>query len=190
MKYSASFFKETLNKLVPLAVRQTHHEWNRQLTVRPEPVEGLNQRFLKQLGFSYMEVLIATFLIAITLVPAMDALKTGITSANVHETLTTGHYKRLEKMAELQATPFINLLEAAGDATNNITPTSYSESAGTTNRTLVYIALYDGDADPFTITDTNADSDNDPYTGNTANLLWLKVTTEGGAQSLETLISR
>jgi hypothetical protein len=26
-------------------VRQAHHERNQQLTVRPEPVEGFNQRF-------------------------------------------------------------------------------------------------------------------------------------------------
>ena len=28
-------------------VRQAHHERNQYITVRPEPVEGLNQRFLK-----------------------------------------------------------------------------------------------------------------------------------------------
>jgi len=55
---------------------------------------------------------------------------------------------------------------------------------------LVYLSLYDADANPFTITDPNTDSDNDPYTGTTANLLWLKVQTEGSNQALETLISR
>ena len=28
-------------------VRQSHHERNQYITVRPEPVEGLNQSFLK-----------------------------------------------------------------------------------------------------------------------------------------------
>ncbi len=37
--------RETLNKLIPLMVRQAHHERNQQLAVRPEPVEGLVQRF-------------------------------------------------------------------------------------------------------------------------------------------------
>ena len=39
--------KETLIKLIPFMVRQAHHERNQQFTVRPEPVEGLDQRFLK-----------------------------------------------------------------------------------------------------------------------------------------------
>jgi Tfp pilus assembly protein PilV len=144
----------------------------------------------QQKGFSYVEVLVATTLIAIALVPAMNALQTGILSADVHQQLTEEYYVRLNKMEELQATPFSNLLAAAEVALNNTTATSHSDAAGTANRSLVYIALYDADADPFTVTDTNADGDNDPYTGNTANLLWVKVVTEGSAQGLETLISR
>jgi hypothetical protein len=31
-------------------VRQAHHERNQYITVRPEPVEGLNQSFLRCLG--------------------------------------------------------------------------------------------------------------------------------------------
>jgi hypothetical protein len=42
--------KETLNKWIPLMVRQAHHERNQQLAVRPEPVEGLVQRFLIVIG--------------------------------------------------------------------------------------------------------------------------------------------
>ena len=146
--------------------------------------------YCQQHGFSYLEALIATFLVAIALVPAMDALKSGLVSVDVHQELTAEHYARFEKMAELQATPFTNLLAAAKNAANNTIPSSYSDAAGANNRNLVYLALYDGDADPFTVTDVNADGDNDPYTGNTANLLWVKVMTEGSVQSLETLISR
>ena len=40
-------FNEPLDKLIPFMVRQAHHERNQQLTVRPEPVEGLKQSFLK-----------------------------------------------------------------------------------------------------------------------------------------------
>lgn len=143
-----------------------------------------------QKGFSYVEVLVAMTLMTIALVPAMDALKTGIMSADIHQTLTVEHYARLKKMEELQAQPFTNLLSAARVATNATTASSYSDAAGAANRSLVYIALYDADANPFTITDSNADNDNDVYTGNTANLLWVKVITEGSAQGLETLISR
>ncbi len=145
---------------------------------------------LQQKGFSYVEVLVATTLIAIALVPAMNALQTGILSADVHQSLTAEYYSQLQKMEELQATPFTSLLNAAKVATNNTTATSFSDATGAANRNLVYIALYDADAAPFTITDTNVDGDNDSYTGNTANLLWVKVITEGSAQGLETLISR
>ena len=39
--------KEILNKLIPFMVRQAHHERNQLHAVRPELVEGLNQRSLK-----------------------------------------------------------------------------------------------------------------------------------------------
>ncbi len=40
--------KEILIKLITFMVRQSHHERNQYITVRPEPVEGLNQRFLNE----------------------------------------------------------------------------------------------------------------------------------------------
>lgn len=41
---------EPLNKLISSMVRQAHHEWNRQLAVRPELVEGLDQKFPMKLA--------------------------------------------------------------------------------------------------------------------------------------------
>ncbi|MEQ1560847.1 MAG: hypothetical protein ABL933_18175 [Methyloglobulus sp.] len=157
----------------------------------------------QQKGFSYVEVLVATMLVAIALVPAMNALQMGIMGVNVHKTSTTEHFCRLRKIEELQAQPFTNLLAAAKVAANTTTATYFSDESTRNDlpcydptgdsqqklRRLVYIALYDADADPFTIANLN-DTDNDPYTGNTANLLWVKVITEGSAQGLETLISR
>ena len=57
-------------------------------------------------------------------------------------------------------------------------------------RQLVYIALYDGDADPFTLIDPDTDADSDLYTGSTSDLLWLRVATEGSAQGIELLVNR
>lgn len=144
----------------------------------------------KAQGFSYVEVLVATTLIAIALVPAINALQTGIQSTGIHQSLTIQHYQRLQKMEEIQAEPYANLLVAAKTATNKTTATSYSDASGASNRRLVYLALYDADADPFTIIDPNTDLDNDLYTGSTANLLWIRVETEGTAQGIETLVSR
>lgn len=144
----------------------------------------------RQHGFSYIEVLVAVTLISIALVPALDALSSGIMSADIHQLLTTQHYQRLSKMEQLQTEDFMDLLVSAKTAGNKTTASSYSDAVGTSNRRLVYLALYDADANPFTITDPNTDADNDPYTGSTSNLLWLRVETEGNPQALETLISR
>jgi len=47
--YSSDFpwrtTREALNKSFPFMVRQAHHEQNQYVTVHPELVEGLNQRF-------------------------------------------------------------------------------------------------------------------------------------------------
>ncbi|AEJ01683.1 NAD-dependent glycerol-3-phosphate dehydrogenase domain protein [Nitrosomonas sp. Is79A3] len=43
----ADELKETLIKLITFMVRQAHHERNQYITVRPEPVEGLDQSLLK-----------------------------------------------------------------------------------------------------------------------------------------------
>ena len=141
-------------------------------------------------GFSYVEVLVASTLVAIALVPAINALQSGILSTGAHQNLTVQHYQRLQKMAEIQAESYSELLAAAKAATNKSTPTSYSDAAGTNNRRVVYLALYDADADPFTLTDPNADLDNDLYTGSTTRLLWIRIETEGSTQSIETLMSK
>jgi hypothetical protein len=38
--------------LIPFIVRQTHHERNQHVAVRPELIEGLVQRYLYQLSVS------------------------------------------------------------------------------------------------------------------------------------------
>jgi type II secretory pathway pseudopilin PulG len=144
----------------------------------------------KERGFSYVEVLVATTVIAIALVPAINALQTGIQSTGIHQDLTVQHYQRLQKMEELQAEPYANLLAAAKIPANKTTATTYSDASGAINRIVVFMALYDADADPFTLIDPNIDADNDLYTGSTANLLWIRVETEGTAQGIETLVSR
>ena len=43
--------REALIKLIAFMVRQSHHKRNQYITVRPEPVEGLNQSFLSLCRF-------------------------------------------------------------------------------------------------------------------------------------------
>ena len=146
------------------------------------------QRSIK--GFYYVEVLVTALLIAVALVPAMNALQAGIRSGGIHETLVTQQYHRVGKMEELQSEPFNSLLAAAAAAGDKNTLSSYSDAPGTANRRLVYLALYDADADPFNVADPDTDGDNNAYTGSTANLIWLRVETEGTSQGLETLLRR
>jgi len=144
----------------------------------------MNQR---QAGFSYMELLVATLLIAIMLVPALDAMQSGIQGSGVHMQLAQNQYRMISKMEQTLALPFSELLTQAdlvADPTVLIPaplsrPDLYSDAAGTESRRLVFLARYDGD---------NADADDDPFTGTDAGLLWVRVTIEDSPRSLETVI--
>lgn len=135
----------------------------------------------RDLGFSYVEVLVATVLIAIALVPAIDALQTGVQGSAAHVGFAVNNYRVLDKLEEILARPFADL-EAEADAVadpNISIPPPYSDPAGTADRRLVYIARYDGD---------NADADKNPFTGVDDGLLWIRVRIDGTHYDVETLI--
>jgi hypothetical protein len=145
----------------------------------------------RQSGLTYIEVLIAAVLLAVVLVPAIEALHTGMLGAEVHATTASDHYGALSRMEEVLAEPHSLLVGVAGAAGDYTTPTSYSDPPGTALRRLVFIGLYDadnldGDGNPFTVPDPNLDGDNDPYTGYVG-LLWLRVEVEGSVTAFETL---
>ncbi len=144
----------------------------------------------KQRAFSYLEVMAAMIILAISIIPAMQAIQTGIQGAGVHESLTRQHYALIKRMEEVLAEPYGNLLNAAKTAGSAATASSYSDTAGQFERVLVFLALYDADADPFTIVDPDNDGDGDVYSGDSSDLLWLRVELENNAQSMETLVSR
>ena len=135
----------------------------------------------RQAGFSYMELLIATLLIVILLVPALDAMQSGVQGSGIHTELARNQYRMISKMEQTLALPFTELLTQAdlvADPTVLI-PVPYSDSAGTQSRRLVYLARYDGD---------NADADDDPFSGTDSGLLWVRVTIEDSPRALETVI--
>lgn len=146
----------------------------------------------RQSGLTYIEVMVATVLIAIALVPAMDALYTGMLGADVFTSTSNEHYAALAKMEEILAEPQSLLVTAAAAAGNETTPsTYYSDAAGLANRRLVYVALYDaddadGDGNVFTVPDPDLDGDSDPYTAYTG-LLWVRLEIEGSVTSFESL---
>ena len=134
-----------------------------------------------QSGITYVEVLVAAALIAVSLVPMMDAVRTASVSAGVHEEAAVQNLHLVATMEDVLAEPFASLEAAATAAGSESTLTSYSDLAGTDNRRLVFLSLYDGD---------NADTDNDPFTGIDQGLMWVRVEVEGTAQAIETLISQ
>ena len=138
----------------------------------------------RQSGFLYVEVLVATLLIAISLAPAIDALQPGIQGSVIHTSLTIDHYELAAKMETLLSEPFSQLLSVADATGNPAAATTYSDSIiSTDGRTLdriVYLSRYDGD---------NADTDNNGFTGTDDYLLWIKVEIKGTGQILESLSS-
>lgn len=132
-------------------------------------------------GLTYIEVLVAVLLVAVAMVPAIDALQGGVMSARVHGELVEEHFHLGSRIEELLAQPFSDLdteALAVGDPT---VATAFSDTLGATRRRLVFLARYDGD---------DVDGDGDPFTGGDDGLLWVRVEIESTNQSLETLTSR
>lgn len=96
-----------------------------------------------QAGFSYLEVVLATALVALALVPALEALEIGIRGGGIHELEVTRHYHVLGKMEEVLAQPFVDL-EAEAAASGN-GPTAYSDASGSPDRREVFLLGYDAD---------------------------------------------
>lgn len=131
-------------------------------------------------GFSYVEVMIATVLMAITLAPALEALQSGIATAREQQTAAATRY-RIQSLFEEVLSQSFDELEAEAKAKNNPNLASvFSDSSGDDQR-KVYLSNYDGD---------NADSDDDGFTGMDDDLLWVKIEITDVAYTLETLISR
>lgn len=134
----------------------------------------------QQRGFTYLEVMIATVLIAIMLVPAMEALTPAIQGSAMHKQHAEIHYALLGKLEQVLAKSFDELDAAAAVAGAHTNATSYSDPAANVPD-RVFIWRYDID---------DADSDGDVFTDGEDDLLWVKVATEDASQSLQTLISR
>lgn len=134
-----------------------------------------------QSGFAYVEALVATVLMALALVPALQALAPAVQGSSIHLTNTELHYHGTARLEEVIAQPFAVVdteAQTLGDPT--IFSPVYSDTAGAANRRLVFLSRYDGD---------NVDGDGDPFTGMDAGLIWIRVTIPGTRFDLESLTS-
>ncbi|MCP5092991.1 MAG: prepilin-type N-terminal cleavage/methylation domain-containing protein [Gammaproteobacteria bacterium] len=135
----------------------------------------------RQDGLTLVEVLVTMVLLSIVLIPAIRALQTGVTGANVHSDLASNQFLLTSRMEEVLAEPFGDLEAAAIAAGGSTVASSYSDAAGPPGRLLVYLAAYDGD---------NADADNDPFTGGDPDLMWIRAEVEGTVHELHTITAR
>ena len=139
----------------------------------------------RQRGLTYTEVLVATVLIALMLVPAIQALNGGLMATGAQAGLGEDQALLQARLADVLAQPFAALDAAALAAGSPTTATTLSDTVTTSDgRNLsrqVFLARYDGD---------NADADNDPFTGVDVGLLWVRVSLAGTALSMETLTAR
>jgi len=132
-------------------------------------------------GLTYVEVLIATVLMVVALVPAIDALHPAIQGSGIHQSETALHYHLTAGLEEVRARPFVELdTEAQALADPTVSSPLFSDTAGSADRRLVYLSRYDAD---------NADSDNDQFTGTDEDLIWVRVEVETTAHAVETLVS-
>ena len=149
-----------------------------------QPARYTTHKHSNMSGFSYVEVLVATVLIAIALVPAMDALIPAVAGSGIHETYTEDHYQLTALFEEVLAEPLTNLDAAATAAGSETTATTYSDvfdyGDGRQISRNVFLSRYDGD---------NADSDDNPFTGIDEGLLWVRVEIANTALSMQSLIS-
>lgn len=135
-------------------------------------------------GIAYVEILVAIVLIMVALVPAMEALRPAVVGAGIHESRVEDQYRLAGHLDFVLARPFAELDAAALVAGNATTPSSYSDTvtyaSGRQITRNVFLSRYDGD---------NADTDNDPFTGTDAGLMWVRVEIDGTADALEALTS-
>lgn len=133
-----------------------------------------------QAGLSYIEVIVATLLLTIALVPMMDALKPGLQGAQIHQAHAQTHFVLKGKLEQVLAEPFDDLDAAATAAGDFNIATTYSDLAAPVPH-QVYIWRWDVD---------NADTDDDEFTGGEDDILWIRVATADDQAELHTLISR
>ncbi len=133
-----------------------------------------------QTGLTYVEVMVATVLIALMLVPAMEALMPGINASAFHKQRAEAQYILKDKMEYVLSESFDKLDTAATDAGSYNTATSYSDITGSFPH-KVYIWRYDVD---------NADSDNNVFTDGEDDLLWIRIAGQNGQLAFETLRSK
>ena len=116
----------------------------------------------------------ATVLVVVALVPAMDALQAAVTGSTVHQTEATKQQQLQSKIEEVLAKPFDDLYAQTYLSGNSTSANAALSDAASTGRRIVVLYRYDGSA----------------KTANDSGLLRIQVAFEAGGPTLETLKGR
>jgi len=132
-------------------------------------------------GLTLTEVLVATMIIVVALVPAMEALQPAVLGSTIHQSRTQLHYHLQAKLEEVLAQPF-SALDDEAQAINDPTVPSvvYSDLSTASERRLVFLSRYDAD---------NADGNGNFFDGTDAGLIWVRVAIQGTDHAIESLTS-
>jgi Tfp pilus assembly protein PilV len=127
-------------------------------------------------GFSYVEILVAMAIIAVSLPAALEAVRGGVAATRFEGQQTVLQARLRSRLEEVLANRFSTLdaaALAAGNSPTAVVP-AWSDAAGTPDRIVVSLYRYNGTA--AVATDTG--------------LLWVKASIEGTALALNTLAAR
>ncbi len=131
----------------------------------------------QQSGLSYIEVLVASVILVLSIGPASLAIQTSADGASANRSLVQQKYRMLAKMEEVLSQP-VSVLDAEAAATGGATASSWSDNAGVADRLLVYLNPYDAD---------NADGDDDTATGTDNNIVLVRVKLENSTLTIASL---
>ena len=135
---------------------------------------------LQQHGFTYTEVMLSAVLLAVLLVPALQALQSGV-AGGATSAMAARQPALSAKMEEVLSNPFPDLYAETYNAGGNsatLVNVDLSDAAGATDRRVVVIYRYDASAKALSANDTG--------------LLYVRVYYEadGSANAINTLAGR
>lgn len=136
----------------------------------------------RQNGLSYVEILIAITLIAVALVPAINALFPAMIGSANYRSDSEQHYHLAAKLETVLAENYTVLDEEAVGLADRTTPSMlFSDTAGSEQRRLVFLSRYQpGDAlVPIA-----------SFTTDDVGMLWVSVSLENDDLKLESLVSQ